>query len=279
MQAFKRLDRSSVILMNTFEELESTVLANLAKEHRMYSIGPLLPSGFFTHSLPFNSAAALFPEDNNCLAWLDGFPTSSVLYVSFGSLTVLSPADIEEFALGLEASDQPFLWVVRTDLILGGSHMFPKDFPDRVKQRAQFVSWAPQLQVLSHPSVGGFVTHCGWNSTLESISAGVPMIGWPYFADQVTNCWCVVDWWKIGFRFGVDNNGKVGRGEVERKVRALMQEQEGSELRNRAGKLREEAERAVGEEGSSEKEWRRFLQDNKGSGGDGISAIKCQNIK
>eukprot|EP00249_Psilotum_nudum_P020871 c27881_g2_i1 orf=185-1675(-) len=266
ISTFKRLNQSNFILMNTFEELESIVLSKLAKENQIYAIGPLLPSGIFTKSLPFNSTASLFPEETDCIAWLDGFPTSSVLYVSLGSTTILSAAEIEELALGLEASDQPFLWVIRRDLMLGASAILPQGFTDRVKPRAHFTSWAPQLHVLTHPSVGGFLTHCGWNSTLESMSAGVPMIGWPYFADQMTNCTSVVDWWKIGLSLGVDNNRKVDRREVERKVRALMEEEEGWGLRNRAAKIRDAAERAAGGaggglEGSSQREWARFLHD------------------
>ncbi|KAH7285949.1 hypothetical protein KP509_33G052500 [Ceratopteris richardii] len=120
--------------------------------------------------------------------WLDEQPLSSVLFVSLGSLATISVQQAEEFAFGLESSNVPFVWVIREGLIQGGD--LPAGFRDRVRGRPCLVRWAPQLKVLGHPSVGGFLTHSGWNSTLESISAGVPMLGWSLFGDQMLVCQC-----------------------------------------------------------------------------------------
>jgi hypothetical protein len=141
-----------------------------------------------------------------------------MMYVSFGSITVLSDEQLIEFAWGLEASNQPFLWAIRSDLVQGHSIVLPWDFMERSKDRGFFVSWAPQFEVLSHPSLGGFLTHSGWNSIIESICARVPMICWPFFVEQQTNRRFVDQVWKIRFEMPEE----VSRENVETLVRKLM---------------------------------------------------------
>ena len=140
-------------------------------------------------------------EEGECLDWLDKLSRKSVIYVSFGSVTVLSQTQFQQLALALEATERPFLWVVRSDLLEAGSEVaFPPGFLERIqlqRQQGCLVSWCPQLRVLSHPSIACFVTHCGWNSALESISMGVPMLCWPHFADQFLNQSYIVHVWKI----------------------------------------------------------------------------------
>ncbi|KAK6129132.1 hypothetical protein DH2020_037110 [Rehmannia glutinosa] len=143
------------------------------------SIGPLLASNRLG-----KSAGYFLPVDSTCLAWLDQQPTNSVIYVSFGTSTVLDQTQFEEVALGLELTNIPFLWVVRQDAT---DYAYPKGFRDRVQNRGRMVNWAPQQQVLSHPSVACFISHCGWNSTIEGIANGVPFICWPYYADELLN--------------------------------------------------------------------------------------------
>ncbi|GLJ08459.1 hypothetical protein SUGI_0089200 [Cryptomeria japonica] len=112
---------------------------------------------------------------------------------------------LEELAIGLDKSQHPFLWVLRMDIVGGMPTILPEDFEERTKDRGLIVKWAPQVKVLSHPSVGGFLTHCGWNSSLESMSLGIPMLGWPYFCDQFLDCRLYKDVWKIGMDLeGVD---------------------------------------------------------------------------
>ena len=129
----------------------------------------------------------MWTDETVCVKWLDCQEPSSVIYVCFGSITVMSIEELLEIAWGLEASKQPFLWVIRPDLIDGHSAVLPVEFLEKVNDRSFFVRWAPQRKVLSHSSVGAFLTHCGWNSTLESTSAGVPMISRPFFSEQTTN--------------------------------------------------------------------------------------------
>ncbi|XWS55625.1 hypothetical protein CRYUN_Cryun09bG0016900 [Craigia yunnanensis] len=132
-------------------------------------------------------------EDRDCITWLDSQPSKSVVFVSFGSIVSFTHDQMLEFWHGLVNSGKPFLWVLRPNSIIGeddpGNILM--DFEERTKDKGLIVSWTPQEEVLAHPAVGGFLTHCGWNSTLESIYAGVPMICWPAITDQQVNSRCV----------------------------------------------------------------------------------------
>ena len=270
LQSYSRLDETTWIAFNTFDELEHESLAALRKEHEtIYTVGPLLPASYFNGSVdPAYRTATLWEEEYECLKWLDKQAPASVLYVSFGSIAILTLQQFEELALGLEACGQPLLWVIRSDLMYGESALFPEGYLDRVKDRACFVSWAPQLQVLTHPATGGFLTHFGWNSTVESISAGVPMLGWPYFADQMLNQRCAVDGWRTALEFEAgEGEGEaeaemmIGREEVERKARALMQGESSKQLREMAGKWKKVAGKAVQtKEESSTRNWQALVK-------------------
>lgn len=251
-----RLLEASGILINTFDDLEREALEAL-KEGKVlstpsmpsiYSIGPVISQRHETHE---------------CLEWLDQQLPLTVVYVSFGSGGFLSREQTAEVAHGLETSGHRFLWVVR------GEHKFitfnpnqdtklsellPDDFQTRTKDRAFLVlNWAPQVAILSHPSVGGFLSHSGWNSTLESISYGVPVISWPLFADQKLNRFMLVNHDKVGIDVKMERDGFVPREEVERVVRALMEGEEGIKARENMRVLKEKAELSLMEGGSSYK--------------------------
>ena len=233
---FDILDQSRWIIINTIQELEQETLDDLVNEkqlHTILPIGPLLPLPFINEmkrnkdkDATNHDAIILRDEHEGCISWLNQFKPNSVLYVSFGSLASVSGQQIEEIALGLEDSGYPFLWVTRPNMMYGQSPNFSIDFLERVKDRACFVDWAPQLDVLSHTSVGGFFTHCGWNSTLEAITAGTPILGWPFFADQPMNCKCVEQGWKVGLSLHDDDNAPlntlVSRNVIKTKVEELM---------------------------------------------------------
>ncbi|KAK6129167.1 hypothetical protein DH2020_037099 [Rehmannia glutinosa] len=180
-------------------------------------VGPLLASNRLG-----KAAGHFWPEDSSCLAWLDQQPINSVIYVAFGSLTVFDQTQFEELALGLELTNRPFLWVVRQDITTDIDEAYPKGFKDRVQNRGRMVSWAPQQQVLSHPSVACFVSHCGWNSAIEGVSNGVPILCWPYFADHFFNQSYICDKWKVGLGFSKDENGIIRRGEIKDKLENLL---------------------------------------------------------
>eukprot|EP01018_Ginkgo_biloba_P035970 Gb_19125 [translate_table: standard] len=266
--------KADYVLVNSFEELEGKeAIEGLSNGYPALAIGPVFLPDFFEDS--GYSSTSMWEEDRNCLQWLDTQKPASVLYVSFGSIAVKSQQQLHEIALGLEGSEQPFLWVIRSDIADGESMVLPEGFEDRTKDRALLVEWAPQMKVLSHPSVGGFLTHNGWNSTLESISMGVPMIGWPYFADQSLNCRFAKDVWKVGLDMNTvmddgDEQILVRKEKVEKLVRTLMKEPQGHELRKRAQKLKAESAMAVTSGGSSFKNLEKFVEDMRKRAGSNI---------
>ncbi|GMI90962.1 UDP-glucosyl transferase 85A3 [Hibiscus trionum] len=162
-----------------------------------------------------------------------------------------------EFAWGLANSKQPFLWVIRPDLVGGESTIVPQEFVEETTGRGLLTTWCPQEQVLSHPSIGGFLTHSGWNSMMESISAGVPMICWSFFAEQQTNCWYSCTKWGVGME--IDND--VKRDEVESLVREIMEGEKGKEMKKKALEWKRKAEESiVNPDGSSFKDLDNMIQ-------------------
>ncbi|KAL1538777.1 UDP-glycosyltransferase 83A1-like [Salvia divinorum] len=199
------------LICNSSEVLEPAALDFL---HSCRPIGPLLAS----HRLA-KQAGHFWLENPSCLTWLDHHPPSSVIYVAFGSFTLLDPAQFCELALGLELTGLPFLWVVRRDMTRDAAD---EAYPSGFEERGKIVEWAPQQQVLAHPAVACFVTHCGWNSTVESVSEGVPMVCWPYFADQFLNETYIVDRWEVGVRLEKGGDGIIGREEIKGKVEKVL---------------------------------------------------------
>ncbi|GLJ25465.1 hypothetical protein SUGI_0487560 [Cryptomeria japonica] len=168
--------------------------------------------------------------------------------------------------MGLKESGQPFLWVLRPDIISSEiSTCLPDGFMETCKSQGLVVPWLPQLQVLSHPSIGGFFTHCGWNSVTESIALGVPMLGFPLWTEQYTNCKLMVDEWKIGLRLrgGHRDDKVIHREEISRAIRTLVASEEGKEMKNRIMALRDSARSAMKAGGSSQNNIEAFIEDLK----------------
>lgn len=240
----KRARRASAIILNTFDDLEHKVLGALSSMlPPVYSLGPLqLALNHHVRDSDIKQLGSnLWKEEPECLQWLDSKPPNSVVYVNFGSITVMTADQLTEFAWGLANSNQAFLWVIRPDLVGGESAIVPPEFVEETKNRGVLATWCPQEKVLSHPSVGGFLTHSGWNSTIESISGGVPMTCWPFFAEQQTNCWYSCNKWGIGME--IDND--VKRDEVEILVRELMEGEKGKEMKKKALEWKRKAEEAT----------------------------------
>ncbi|XP_058069115.1 hydroquinone glucosyltransferase-like [Magnolia sinica] len=249
------------ILINTCEDLEPKTISTLRENDtlmqnptpRVYPVGPLIRS-----DRPFFHGPA-------CLTWLDMHPPESVLFVAFGSGGTLSAKQITELAWGLELSQQRFIWVVRPPsgrdgprnvrVSMDGSDD-PLDYlPDGFLTRTRGVglvvhTFGPQIEILGHISTAGFLTHCGWNSTMESIMHGVPMIVWPLYAEQRMNAAMLADDLKVAVR-SEPLNGVVGREELERVVRLVIDGEEGKTMRARVKKLKDAALRALDEGGSS----------------------------
>ncbi|XP_031115383.1 7-deoxyloganetic acid glucosyltransferase-like [Ipomoea triloba] len=237
------------IILNTFEGLEGPILSHIrAKYPKVYTIGPLHASLKARLQLKQASSNSLLQEDRSCIAWLDSQEPKSVIYVSFGSISVITRQQLMEFWYGLVNSGKKFLWVMRPDLVVAkdGETPIPLELEEGTKANGYMVGWAPQEEVLEHPAVGGFLTHCGWNSTLESIVAGVPMICWPFFADQQTNSRFVGEVWKVG----LDMKDVCDRSSVENMIRELMDKRKG-ELLKRVEDMGKLAKEAITEGGSS----------------------------
>lgn len=243
--------RASAIILHTFHELESDVLEALSSNlsPKIYAIGPLQ---LHLDQIPENKlnsiGSNLWEEEDQCTQWLDMKEPNSVIYVNFGSVRVLKKEEIVELAWGLANSNKNFLWVIRRDLVMGGIKTLPKEFFDETKERGLIASWCAQEEVLHHPSIGGFFTHNGWNSTIESISAGVPMICWPYSSEQRPNCLYVCTEWGIGMAIDGDN---LKRNEVAWVVRELMEEEKGKMMKKKAMEWKRVVEEATRPGGSS----------------------------
>lgn len=249
------------VLVNTFESLESSAVQALRDPRcvsgrvlpPVYCIGPLV-GGHVTNCKPAGEDSS--DQRHECLTWIDAQPNCSVVFLCFGSRGTHSAEQLNEIAVGLEKSGQRFLWAVRRPPGVGNSNnldtLFPDGFLERTKDRGLVVdSWAPQVDVLHHLATGAFVTHCGWNSTLEGVTAGVPMLCWPLYAEQMFNK--VIMTQNIGV--GVEMQGYMGgfikAEEVEAKVRLVMESEAGTALRVRVAARKQEAKAAMEETGSS----------------------------
>ncbi|KAH9318022.1 hypothetical protein KI387_019791, partial [Taxus chinensis] len=253
-----RFSKLKWLLCNSFNELENPIISTFPEQVGICPIGPFLPV------LQGGNNQSLWREEFECLDWLDKQSSKSVIYVSFGSIAVLNEKQVEEFALGLEATGQPFLWVVRSDLMNGNQAVFPSGFLERVTRNNQgfMVSWAPQKSVLSHPCVACFITHCGWNSTVESITAGVPMLCCPYYADQFLNCAYISLVWKIGLALNPNQSGIIEAEEIKKSVwKIMMGSQECVEIIEKVARLKGIAMAAAKTGGSSDNNFKKFLND------------------
>ncbi|GLU11515.1 hypothetical protein SLE2022_282540 [Rubroshorea leprosula] len=236
----REIKKASAIIVNTMDFLEQEALA-VIREHfapSIFAIGPL-------HKLAPTGSASRLKEDSSCISWLNRQTPKSVVYVSFGSLAAMDGEELVNMAWGLANSEQPFLWVVRPGSVRGSEwiEFLPKAFHERVGERGKIVRWAPQKVVLEHSAVGAFWSHCGWNSTLESISEGVPLLCRPFFGDQMLNSGYICNMWKVGLEL---EKGKIAEG-----IRRLMKDEEGMEIRKRAMDLKEKTEACLREGGST----------------------------
>ncbi|XP_047962908.1 zeatin O-glucosyltransferase-like [Salvia hispanica] len=209
-------------------------------------------------------------SDEYCLKWLDRQPPKSVIYVSFGTTTSFRDEEYAEIAMGLEESGQRFVWVVReadrADIFAGGADgrriKLLEGFEERVKGRGIVVrGWAPQMGILGHPSTGGFMSHCGWNSCLESLTVGVPMAAWPMHSDQPINAIFVTE--VLGVGVEVREWGRrlevVEAEAVKDAVVRLMASEEGEGIRRRAAEVGAAVRKSMEEGGESCMEIERFI--------------------
>ncbi|EOA26036.1 hypothetical protein CARUB_v10019444mg [Capsella rubella] len=243
------------IIVNTWDDMEPKTLKSLQDPKLMGRIArvPVYPIG------PLSRPVDTSKTNHPILDWLNKQPDKSVLYISFGSGGSLSAKELTELAWGLEMSQQRFVWVVRppVDGIAGTAYLsvnsgeikdgtpdyLPEGFVSRTHERGLVISsWAPQAEILAHQAIGGFITHCGWNSILESVVSGVPMIAWPLFAEQKMNATLLNEELGIALRSKIlPSEGVIAREEIEALVRKIMVEEEGCEMRKKVKKLKDTA--------------------------------------
>ncbi|KAF8388636.1 hypothetical protein HHK36_027313 [Tetracentron sinense] len=251
LKQYSNIEKADWLLFNTFDKLEDELWPGK-------TIGPTVPSMYLYKRVEGDNDYGLDlfnPNADACMKWLNTKESGSVVYVSFGSIATLGEEQMEELAWGLKGSNNYFLWVVRAS----EENKLPRELAEETSEKGLIVTWCPQLEVLAHQAVGCFMTHCGWNSTLEALSLGVPMVAMPQWTDQTTNAKFVVDIWKAGVRVKVDEKGIVRRGEIELCIREVMEEEKGKDIRRNACRWKELAKEAVDEGGSSDKNIEEFV--------------------
>ena len=261
----EQMAKSSGIIVNTFELLESRALKAILEglctpdwpTPPIFCIGPSVLSSN-------RAGGGSSSDEHEWLSWLNLQPSQSVVFLSFGSMGRFSVEQLKEMATGLEKSGLRFLWVVRNppsdekEKNISDApepsldSFFPEGFLERTKDRGFVVkSWVAQVAVLNHGSVGGFVTHCGWSSVVESVCAGVPMVAWPLQAEQRIIRVFLVEELKGALAVNQSENGFVSATELENRVTELMDPEKGNPLRDRVTAMRDGAKAAIGEGGSS----------------------------
>ncbi|XP_071689639.1 UDP-glycosyltransferase 85C1-like [Rutidosis leptorrhynchoides] len=251
-------DKVSHLILHTFQELESSLVEEIRTiVPNVYTVGPLeLLLNHISEKQITLSGYSLWKEEPECVKWLQSKEPNSVVYVNFGSIAVMSSEDLVELGWGLVNSNYEFLWIIRNDLVGGEPVVLPQELEDAVNKKGFIASWCSQEEVLNHPSVGGFLTHGGWGSIIESLTAGVPMICCPFSGDQITNCRQMCKEWEVGMEMGKN----VKRDEVEKLVRILMDEGE-SVMRKKALEWKKKAEIATEISGSSSLDTEKLAND------------------
>nr|UYE91538.1 putative glycosyltransferase [Anoectochilus roxburghii] len=277
------------IVLNTFYELEKWFVDEYRRMvgKEVWPVGPvsLFHKDAGGKAVRGNGSSAV--DHGSVLKWLEEREAGSVLFVSFGSLARTLKRQLVEIGSGLEASGVSFVWAVKEAEQDGEVEAWLTEYTERNGEKGLMIrGWVPQVLILTHPAVGGFMTHCGWNSTLEAVAAGVPMVTWPHFADQFLNAKLVVEVLRTGVGIGVEFPAfypsaaeavVVERDEVEAAVVSVMGgggRQEGEEMRKRAKELGEKARKAMEKGGPSYESLTQLIEHSITLAGNGKQAQK-----
>ncbi|KAG2317456.1 hypothetical protein Bca4012_068346 [Brassica carinata] len=257
----KRLHKPFAVLVDTFYSLEQDIIGHMSSLSLPGAIKPLGPLYKMAKTLICDDIKGDMSETtDHCMEWLDSQPVSSVVYISFGTVAYIKQEQINEIAFGVLNAGVSFLWVIRQQEL--GLNKARHVLPEEVKKQGKVVEWCQQEKVLAHPSVVCFVTHCGWNSTMEAISSGVPTVCFPQWGDQVTDAVYMIDVTKTGVRLGRGETEErvVPREEVAERLREVTKGEKATELKKNALKWKEEAEAAVARGGSSDRNLEEFVE-------------------
>lgn len=264
-ETLKNIPKFRWVLANSFYELEKEVIDAMSRFVKIKAVGPLVPSTLLgeDHKGSDFVGIDMWKADDKCIEWLDQKGPNSVIYVSFGSLVVLSKKQMEGIATALRKTKRPFLWVVKPSDYPEpeGAGEVPEGFLDEIKEQGLVVPWCPQSLVLSHKSTACFLTHCGWNSILETVSVGVPIIGYPMWTDQPTNAKLVVDLLGVGLRVWPNDDGIVGSEAIEECIEKIMDGPQAIDIQGKALELKSLARDALADGGSSNQNIQEFFDD------------------
>lgn len=255
------LDKVKWVLGNSVHELEEEIVESLSEIKPIYPIGPLVSPGLLGKEEAVVGNVDMWSAEDSCIQWLDKQPPSSVIYISFGSIILYSEQQIQSIATALKNIDRPFLWVVKGSE--NRENEFPSGFLEEVKdnEKGLVVSWCNQERVLVNRALACFVTHCGWNSILETLVAGVPVVAYPEWTDQPTNAKLMVDVFKIGVRMRNSGDGTLSAEEVERCIKEVIDGPRAEEMQRRALELKETAKSALEDGGSSSLNIDKFISE------------------
>nr|BBC62102.1 glucosyltransferase 1 [Nemophila menziesii] len=258
---YNHLDFQVGNIYNSSRIFEGTYLDLLTRDEfsrkkKQWALGPILPVKLSSTS------------QHKCLEWLDKQEKNSVLYVAFGTTASMSEEEVRELAMGLEQSKSKFIWVLR-DADKGDVFnkevrkiSLPEKFEENVEGYGIIVrDWAPQLEILAHQATGGFMSHCGWNSCLESITMGVPIAAWPMHSDQAWNSVLIAKVMRVGIvvREFERHEDLVASSTIADRVKKLMASHEGDEIRKRAEEMGDAVRKSTEEGGVSHLELEAFI--------------------
>ncbi|KAK3408858.1 hypothetical protein EUGRSUZ_J01007, partial [Eucalyptus grandis] len=220
---------SNFILMKTFRELEGKYIDYLSS----YSGKKVVPVG------PLVEDPSNIEDGDSIIEWLDKRDKLSTVFVSFGTEYFLTEKDREEIAHGLELSNVNFLWVIRFPVgeSIELEEALPGGFLERVRDRGSVIDgWAAQGKILEHPSIGGFVSHCGWGSVMESMKSGVPIIAMPMQLDQPMNA-RLVEQVGVGLEVKRNKSGELERSEIAKVIKDVVVEKDGDSMRKKTKEM------------------------------------------
>ncbi|KAK2370347.1 UDP-Glycosyltransferase superfamily protein [Trifolium repens] len=279
VEAAKRILSADGILMNTWQDLEPSTIKALTETGILggFIKGPVYPIGPLVRTVELEEK---IEGEKIILSWLDQQPDESVIYLSFGSGGTMSKGQMRELAYGLELSQQRFVWVLRQPMEDNVSAAFfhtakggdastvvdylPEGFVNRTKEVGICVPmWAPQAEILKHPATGGFVTHCGWNSVLESIFSGVPMVAWPLYIEQKMNATLLSEELGVAVRVKATDEGIICREHIAKLIRRVMVDEDDIGMRVKVKEYKLSGEKTLSVFGSSHESLCQMTKDCK----------------
>ncbi|KAJ8443448.1 hypothetical protein Cgig2_026235 [Carnegiea gigantea] len=256
------LDRFQWVFGSSFQDIEDSIIHSLAQFNPIFPVGPLVSPKMLQEVYDQED------EEEPCINWLNKQPDSSIIYIALGSISVMSESETKALATILDSDTRKrFLWVRKKPEEGWGKEMgeLPEGFLDNTKDRGLVVSWCQQDKVLMHPAICCFLTHCGWNSTLEAIAAGVPIIAYPDWTDQTTNAKLLVDVLKMGVRMRKSEDGELNMEEVERCISNVTEGPNALTFKNQAIKWKAAAKKAISPGGGSNRVIENFISEISGN--------------